>query len=261
MKKHMKRYLDDFFKNKLSDGDYVVAADMGNFPEARKFHNFIDVGNNESAAGGIINSLKDIGKNVYVYDVCGYIMRNSYSSFIHSYNKKTTGRVTIFGWGSGFSYDGCLEGHYPFDDIIMANIFGYDVIQYRVEEFYKDTLYQITPQYSYVRLYDMNEYRNRTHICVDERIRIQANGWLLYEVDRYLSTLPKKLSGICFVYDNIVGNDVIYVTDQYNISLVHNDNVCAPSPYIHYKNKNDFVEDVIDKQLRRCIEIKAMEMN
>lgn len=260
----MRRYLDDFFHQELNKGAFVISADMGNFPQARKHKNFIDVGNNESSVGGLAISLRDIGKTVYIYDVCGYIMRNSYSSFIHSYNPLAEGNIIIYGWGSGFAYDGCLDGHYPFDDINMATMFGFDVHNYTAnevnnEEFYNEEFYNSVGNV-YVRMYDIDEYYELNHTpCENPKIHIFAEGWLLYEVDKFLNSSCNEITKLCSV-SSIIENDSIIVTDQYTTSKFGTSSmVCAPHPYIHYRNKKDFVDDVIVNQMMNLVEYKNIE--
>ena len=206
----MKRYLDDFFCQKLAVGNYVVSADVGNFPKAREHKNFIDVGNDEFSIGSIVSGLASSGKNVFVYDICGYVLKNSYSGF--AYRPKTSGRIVIFSWGSGFAYDGCLLGHYPIDDVHLAKLCGFEVCQPYGTGSFKISLESCENQDLYVRMFDLDkwEYKGTSDKTAD--LKFVAEGWLAHLIEDYfghVAHVMPYIDGIKYGSKNM-----FYVTDQ-----------------------------------------------
>ena len=182
----MKRFLDELFVNHMSSDGFVIAADMGFFPKSRKHKNFIDVGNNESCVGTIVEGLLSDNKHVFIYDVCGYVMKNSYASLFSrnhtTYNNK--GTLTIFGWGSGFSYDGCLLGHYPLDDIMIARLLGLNVVTPYNNTDFKNVIYYHKDLY--VRLFDTKQYRYKYKPYNDDSdLYLVSYGWMLGLLQKY----------------------------------------------------------------------------
>ena len=225
----MKRYLDEIFNKHLEEGGFVLAADVGFFPRARKHKNFIDVGNNESCVGSVAEGLLADGKNVFIYDICGYILKNSYASLYarnNQYHPKK-GKLTVFGWGSGFSYDGCMLGHYPTDDVMLSRLLGLNDWHPSTQEDI-DTLkynWRLFNQGSidlYIRLYDISKhliYKKKPCNPLSDLIFV-SHGWIL----GYLQKLAingfwgEKTVSIVNYMDFPVeyrGQDnVIYLTDQ-----------------------------------------------
>lgn len=263
----MKRFLDDFFVNFLQNKDnFVISADVGYFPNARKMHNYIDIGNCESTAGSLIDGLLSAGKNVCLYDICGYVFRNSYSSFIdmQSRYKKNRGVLTVFGWGSGFAYDGCLHGHYPFDDIILAKLFGLKVYEPLTP---KSMYFSYFMKNGYIRLLNLDEYHMNAsdlNICNGE-FYLYADGWMYCEINKFLKELPpdksKKFTLLEMMNpDNIEESGGIYFSDQYYCEIIrpNNPQIQFSCPEIHdiYTSKDDFVQKIIRKPiLEACSEI------
>lgn len=181
----MKRILDEIFVRHMNKGNYVIAADIGYFPMARKHENFIDVGNNESCVGSVIEGILSQGKDVYLYDVCGYCMKNSYASLFARnnmyYPKK--GILTVFGWGSGFAYDGCLLGHYPLDDCMIAHLLGLKIYKPKtIEEMKNIMTYE---EDKYIRMFDVKEYyyKEKPYNAKADIVFV-TEGWILGYLQR-----------------------------------------------------------------------------
>ena len=238
----MKRLLDDLFIKYMNRGDFVIAADMGFFPKSRNHKNFIDVGNNESCVGSIVEGLLSEQKNVFIYDVCGYIMKNSYSSLYARNNNfhKNKGHLTIFGWGSGFSYDGCLLGHYPLDDIMIAHLLGLTVINpYDINSFKSIKYNEID---LYVRLFDIKQYpyKNKPY-NLDSELYLVSYGWILSVLQKYAINdywRGKKISIIPYVNElekKIDITKVFYYSDN-----IYEPNITKFIHTFHPMNVNNF---------------------
>lgn len=206
----MKRYLDYFFCKKMNeDSAYVVSSDVGYFPKARQHKNFIDAGNDEFALGPIVAGLLESGHDVYVYDICGYVLKNGYSGF--AYRKQSKNKLVVLSWGSGFSYDGCLLGHYPIDDIHLAKLCGFNIVfPYNKISFLK-CLNSITED-SYIRMFNLDdwEYKGSSNSKAD--ITFVAEGWIAH-------FLEDSFGNIVHVKPYISGHrygssDTYYFTDQ-----------------------------------------------
>ena len=254
----MKSLLDNLFTKHLSEGNYVISADMGFFPLARKEKNFIDVGNDESCVGSIAEGLVSSGKHVFIYDVCGYIMRNSYSSFFSRNNiyYKDKGSITVFGWGSGFSYDGCMIGHYPLDDMTLAKLFGLELIIPSTLSEMKNIKYYNNDMY--IRMYDTSKYHfDISYNYTNSDLYLISHGWILGLLQEYVlnkNIFPdKKVSIIpyfCGVENKFDNEHIRYYTDN-----IYDENIKKFKFSYYPKNLNFFTkmaQDYIDKN--SCIE-------
>lgn len=214
----MKRILDDLFLRHMECGNYVIAADIGYFPKARKHPNFIDVGNNESCVGSVIEGLLSQGKHVFLYDVCGYVMKNSYASLFarnNVYHPKK-GTLTVFGWGSGFAYDGCLLGHYPLDDCMIANCLGLNVIHPSTIDDMRGIEYYRRDQY--IRMYDISKfYYKKKPYNPSSDIVFVTYGWMLGLVQKVALNgfWGEKTVSVVDMNDYLFDCDhAIYLSDQ-----------------------------------------------
>lgn len=214
----MKRILDDLFIRHMNNGNYVVAADIGFFPKARKHSNFIDIGNNESCAGSVIDGLLAEGHHVFLYDVCGYVMKNSYASLAarnNVYHPKK-GTLTVFGWGSGFAYDGCLLGHYPLDDCMIAYLLGLVVTKpSNLEDMCAIEYYTCD---KYIRMFDTKEYfYKKKPYNPDADVVLVSEGWILGLLQKYAINGHwgnKTVSIVDWEDYNSDCQDAIFLTDQ-----------------------------------------------
>ena len=261
----MKRFLDDFLYQKINKEDcYVIAADVGYFPKSRKCSNFIDVGNNEFCVGSVAEGLLSKGNNVFIYDICGYILKNSYASLFARNNTyyENKGILTILGWGSGFSYDGCLLGHYPFDDLCLAKLLGLSLkIPYNKNSFL--SYIEDISSDSYIRMFDLNIYKNERYFFPLTKYKyvFVGEGWIypllldLYGNNKNIMIVPSENSSSNLIRF-INKKNVIYFTDQIepiysfdsNMTVIHSDNPNLKNVQDTYKNKESFIKNqIIDK--------------
>lgn len=214
----MKRVLDDLFLQHMNRGNYVIAADIGFFPMARKHPNFIDVGNNESCAGSVIEGILAQGKHVFLYDVCAYVMKNSYASLFARNNvyHEGKGTLTVFGWGSGFSYDGCMLGHYPLDDCMLAKCLGlYRVIPSTIKEMREVQYYHID---QYIRMYDVSKYyyKKKPYNPFSDLVFV-TDGWMLGFIQKLAQNGfwgEKTVSVVAMEDYHFDCSHAIYLSDQ-----------------------------------------------
>lgn len=258
----MKQYLDDFFYQKMNNDDtYVIAADLGYFPKSRSHSHFIDVGNNEFCVGSVAEGLLSKGSNVFIYDICGYILKNSYASLFARNNTyyEHKGILSIFGWSSGFSYNGCLLGHYPFDDLCLAKLLGLSLkIPYDKDSFF-NCINNISSD-SYIRMFDLNIYKSEKNSILDNyRYLFIGEGWLypvlldLYNNNKDIKVIPSTV-----FLDNLNFFDkenTIYFTDQIEpvysfnnkVTVIHSDNPNRKNVQEIYKNKENFLNQIAIK--------------
>lgn len=144
----MRSKLDAIFLEHLANGGIVLAADMGNFPESRKNPNFVDVGNRESMVGNLAQGFTSMGASVFIYDVAGFVLNKNIHSLIFGVEG-----ITVFSYGSGFSYCKCGDGHYPFRDLDIAEALGFNCVCPL-----PDTLSNYVLPKNYIRLYDVPKH-------------------------------------------------------------------------------------------------------
>jgi hypothetical protein len=214
----MKRILDDLFVKHMEEGNYVIAADIGFFPKARKHINFIDVGNDESCVGSVVEGLLSQGKHVFLYDVCGYVMKNSYASLFarnNVYHPKK-GTLTVFGWGSGFAYDGCLLGHYPLDDCIIADLLGLIVYKPSTMEDMRSIKYYRHD--AYIRMFDASKFIfKRKPYNTEADVVLVSEGWILGLMQKYAINGFWGEKTVCVVSEEDYEYDcdhAIFLSDQ-----------------------------------------------
>ena len=258
----MRSLLDDFFSTKMSEGAYVILADSGNFMMTREHKNCIDVGNNEAAAGSIAVGLLQNGYDVYIYDICGYIMRAAYPALAarwHGSDSKKS-RLTIIGWGSGFAYDGCLEGHYPHDDINLARLLGLEVLEPCVHKAAIACLNADDTE-KYVRICDLDKWTPRGDYFKSfskASIVLIAKGWLLKLTEDILNEM--RLEGISvdkFVVatsQKVFTNKIYEISDQSIASSIENNflispNTAAMRDWKHYESLDAFKNHKIYKKV------------
>ena len=253
----MKRYLDEFFINKMNNGDYVICADVGYFPESRKHKNFIDVGNSEASVGAIADGLLCSNHNVYIYDMCGYVLRNSYSSLYNrksKFLKNSHSHLFIFSWGSGFFYDGCGFGHNMFDDITLANLIGLNIHNPDNEN---DIFSYNHNEDTYIRLFDLEKYNTHNIITSNEGfINIIALGWIKYEIIYYLARYNNwdRIFNITNKADTNRYN--IEVSDQYFPCMHENSHkIIHPNIHDNIKTLKDFENIVLEPEFKNFIKI------
>lgn len=261
----MRSLLDDFFSAKMSEGAYVIMADSGNFMMTREHKNCIDVGNNEAAAGAIAVGLLQEGYDVYIYDICGYIMRASYPALVARNHGAGTNksRLTIVGWGSGFAYDGCLEGHYPHDDIGLARLLGLEVLEPCILKSASICLNTDDGFDKYVRLCDASKWTPKGDYFKSfskSSVVLIAKGWLLKLTEDILNEMRNegiKVDQFLIATSQKVFTNKIYEISDQSMPFSLNSNFLIAPNTAALRNWNDYfsLESFKENLKRKLIEI------
>lgn len=172
---------------------YLVTADMGSFPLARKTcpQKCIDVGLDEVTAANVALGLAMSGKRVLLYSVAGFLIHRAHEilreASIHSLP------ITVLNGGAGFLYHNCGLGHYLLDDIALMSSLPNVTLYFPYEpQNYNSFLTTDNIGFHYVRLapddaqpYGIHSQQYYPYGC----IVIYTLGWLVPIIDSICTRL------------------------------------------------------------------------